>query len=46
MRTINKDQLAEIVKTHGRWLRGEEGGEKADLSNVELLVGRVRLDIK
>ena len=29
---VTVEQLAEIIGSHGKWLRGEEGGERADFS--------------
>jgi uncharacterized protein YjbI with pentapeptide repeats len=34
--TITSDQLPEIIASHGRWLRGESGGSRADLSWANL----------
>ena len=36
MKKVSKDELAEILEKHGRWLRGEKGGAWADLSGVDL----------
>ena len=33
---ISKEQLQEIIASHGKWLRGEEGGERADLHGADL----------
>ena len=33
---ISAKKLQEIIKSHGRWLRNEEGGERADLSSAYL----------
>ena len=33
---ISAKKLQEIIKSHGRWLRNEEGGERADLSGADL----------
>lgn len=33
---ITQEKLKEILASHGKWLRGENGGEKADLSNADL----------
>lgn len=33
---ISAEKLQEIIKSHGRWLRNEEGGERADLSGANL----------
>ncbi len=36
MRTISKEELTQIIERHGKWLRDEEGGERADLSYADL----------
>ena len=33
---ISAEKLQEIIKSHGRWLRNEEGGERANLSGANL----------
>jgi hypothetical protein len=33
---ISAEKLQEIIKSHGRWLRNEEGGERANLSDANL----------
>lgn len=33
-RTFTNDELADILDKHEKWLRNEEGGEQADLSNA------------
>ena len=33
---ISKDRLKEIIESHGKWLRDENGGERADLSGAYL----------
>ena len=33
---ISAKKLQEIIKSHGRWLRNEEGGERADLGSADL----------
>ena len=33
---ISAEKLQEIIKSHGRWLRNEEGGERANLSDADL----------
>lgn len=33
---ITQKKLKEILASHSKWLRGENGGEKADLSNADL----------
>jgi hypothetical protein len=34
--TITADQLPEILKRHAKWLRGDEGGSRANLSRADL----------
>ena len=29
---LTVEQIAEIIESHGKWLRGEDGGERADFS--------------
>ena len=36
MRTISKDELKEIIERHGKWLRDENGGKRADLRSADL----------
>ena len=36
MKNISQEELKEILKKHEMWLKGEEGGERADLSNADL----------
>ena len=33
---ITQERLDEIIASHGKWLRCENGGERADLSNADL----------
>lgn len=33
---ITQEKLNEIIASHGKWLRCENGGERADLSNADL----------
>ena len=33
---MNKEKLAAIIDNHGKWLRGEAGGECADLRGADL----------
>ena len=33
---ISAEKLQEIIESHGRWLRNEEGGERANLSSADL----------
>ena len=39
---ISAKKLQEIIKSHGRWLRNEEGGERADLSGADLRSANLR----
>ena len=36
MKTYTAAELAEIIESHGKWLRGEKGGSRADLSSADL----------
>ena len=36
MRSFTKEQLTEIIRLHGMWLRNEDGGVSADLSYADL----------
>jgi hypothetical protein len=36
MKIYNPDELAKILEAHRNWIRGEEGGERADLSRANL----------
>lgn len=36
MRTISQKELKEILEKHKKWVKGEDGGEKADLREVDL----------
>jgi len=36
LRTIAKEELAIILEKHVKWLRGEDGGERADLTSANL----------
>jgi uncharacterized protein YjbI with pentapeptide repeats len=33
---MDKDKLKEILDKHGKWCRGDKGGERADLSDADL----------
>ena len=47
MKRVSAEELAKIIERHGKWLRGENGGEKADLSDTDLREAKlsgVRLD--
>jgi hypothetical protein len=36
MRTLTPEQIAEIIDSHGKWMRDEEGGKRADLRYANL----------
>jgi uncharacterized protein YjbI with pentapeptide repeats len=36
MKTYTADELAVIIEKHGKWLRNEDGGERADLAQADL----------
>ena len=36
MKTYLESELKEIIEKHGKWLKGEEGGERANLSGAYL----------
>ena len=36
MKTYTKEQLREILEKHQKWLHGEEGGKRADLTGADL----------
>ena len=39
---ITQEKLNEIIESHGKWLRNEEGGERADLSGAVLRRANIR----
>ena len=39
---ITQERLDEIIASHGKWLRDEEGGERANLSNAYLSNANLR----
>ena len=39
---ISAEKLQEIIKSHGRWLRNEEGGERANLRDADLRGANLR----
>ena len=39
---ITQEKLNEIIESHGKWLRNEEGGEKADLGGADLRDANLR----
>ena len=42
MRKISEQELKDILDKHGKWLRNEEGGERADLSYANLRYANLR----
>lgn len=42
MQEISEKELKKIIEKHGKWIRGEEGGERADLRNVNLRGANLR----
>ena len=42
MKNISQEELKEILKKHEMWLRGEEGGERANLSGYDLSYANLR----
>ena len=42
MKTYTKEELAQILDKHGKWLRKESGGERADLSSADLRSANLR----
>ena len=42
MKTYTQKELAEIIEKHGKWLRDEDGGERADLSESDLRESNLR----
>ena len=41
MKKVSAEELKTIVEKHGRWLRNEDGGERADLSRGGPGLGKV-----
>lgn len=39
---LSKEKLKEIIESHGKWLRDEEGGRIADLRNADLRGANLR----
>ena len=39
---ISAEKVQEIIKSHGRWLRNEEGGERANLRGADLRGANLR----
>ena len=42
MRTFTKEELIEILDKHSKWLRGKEGGERANLRYADLRYADLR----
>ena len=42
LRKISREELAEILEAHKKWLIGEEGGKRADLSRAKLSRAKLR----
>ena len=42
MKTYSELELKEIIRNHGMWLRGEDGGERANLSGANLSGANLR----
>ena len=42
MKTYTAAELAEIIESHGKWLRVEKGGSRADLSGADLSCANLR----
>lgn len=36
MKKLSPDQIRDILEKHSRWLRGDEGGKRADLLGANL----------
>ena len=36
MKKKSAEELKTIIENHGKWLRGEDGGERADLARADL----------
>ena len=36
MERVSKEDLAKIIERHGKWLRDEAGGERANLPGMDL----------
>ena len=41
---MNATELFEVVALHGKWLRGEHGGKRADLRSADLSYADLSLD--
>lgn len=42
MRTISEQELKDILNKHGKWLRNEDNGERANLSSADLSYANLR----
>ena len=36
MKRVSAEELAKIIERHGKWLRNEDGGERANLCGEDL----------
>ena len=43
---LTKKELNEIIESHGKWLRGEEGGKRENRELIGRPAAATRLDIK
>lgn len=43
MRTVSEQELKDILDKHGKWLRKEEGGERANLALADLALANLAL---
>ena len=42
MKELKMEELKEVLKSHEKWLNGEQDGIRADLSNVDLSYANLR----
>ena len=36
MKRVSTEKLAKIIARHGKWLRGADGGERANLAGADM----------
>ena len=41
MKKVTAEELEKIIENHGKWLRDEAGGARADLSGADLTGARL-----
>ncbi len=41
MKNMSHDELMEIVRRHGMWLRDDEGGKRANLAGADLTIANL-----